>query len=216
MGKGFGRFAVRNIGASAATMTADIAYYPYISNLVPSHVRAGGPAFTLTVNGKWFCPKSVVQCNGSARTTKYVSATQLTAQITAADMAKAVAVYIMVVNPTGLDSNGLPIVMPTYPLIGAIIMMSAGFQGLGMTWIAMVMHVLRNIILKLPLAFWFAALWGVSGIWWSFLASALASAGLAVGWMWVVLRNLGSRGVEALQSEGEIATLAAQESGQEA
>lgn len=83
------------------------------------------------------------------------------------------------------------IMMPAYPLIGASIMMSAGFQGLGKAWIAMIMHLWRNIVTKLPFALFFAALWGVTGVWWAFPASSLASAGFTIGWMALVLRGLG-------------------------
>lgn len=83
------------------------------------------------------------------------------------------------------------IMAPAYPLIGASIMMSAGFQGLGKSWIAMIMHLWRNIFTKLPFAVWFAALWGVTGVWWAFPASSLASAGFTIGWMAMVLRYLG-------------------------
>jgi putative MATE family efflux protein len=84
------------------------------------------------------------------------------------------------------------IMMPAYPLIGATIMMSAGFQGLGKSWIAMIMHFLRNVVTKLPFAYWFAALWGVTGVWWCFPASTLATAGFSFVWMWLVLRKLGA------------------------
>lgn len=86
----------------------------------------------------------------------------------------------------------LRIMMPAYPLIGATIMMSAGFQGLGKTWVAMLMQVWRNVILKVPFAFCFAAMWGVTGVWWSFPASTLASAALPLVWMWLLLRRLGT------------------------
>lgn len=90
--------------------------------------------------------------------------------------------------PLGVEY--LRIMMPVYPLIGASIMTSAGFQGLGKAWIAMVMHLWRNIITKLPFAYWFGALWGLGGVWWSFPASTLATAGFSLGWMWLVLRRL--------------------------
>jgi putative MATE family efflux protein len=90
-----------------------------------------------------------------------------------------------------LGVSYLRIMMPVYPLIGASIMMSAAFQGLGMSWVAMVMHLWRNIITKLPFAWWFGAVWGLKGVWWSFPASTLASAGFVFVWMWYVLRGLG-------------------------
>jgi len=52
---------------------------PEITSLSPTGVTAGSGAFTLTVNGSGFINGSVVNFNGNARTTTYVSATQLTA-----------------------------------------------------------------------------------------------------------------------------------------
>jgi len=72
---------------------------PATSSLSPATATAGGPRFTLTVNGTNFEPPSVVQWNGAARATTYVSATQLTAAIAAADLAAAGTVPVTVVNP---------------------------------------------------------------------------------------------------------------------
>ncbi|MEW5868603.1 MAG: C39 family peptidase, partial [Chloroflexota bacterium] len=82
---------------------------PTLSNLNPSSATAGGAAFTLTVNGTNFVNGSVVRWNGSNRTTTYVSATQLTAAITAADIATAGTVPVTVFNPTpgGGTSNAV-------------------------------------------------------------------------------------------------------------
>ena len=67
---------------------------PYINpltanptGLVPSTAVAGGPAFTLTVNGGGFISGSEVRWNGFPRTTTFISAIQLTATITAGDIA---------------------------------------------------------------------------------------------------------------------------------
>src|SRR5262249_56583273 len=60
---------------------------PAISSLSPTSATAGGAAFTLTVNGTGFISSSVVKWNGTARTTTFISATQLQAAITAADIA---------------------------------------------------------------------------------------------------------------------------------
>jgi hypothetical protein len=60
---------------------------PVLSTLAPSSAPRNGPAFTLTVTGSGFVPGSVVQWNGSSRTTTFISATQLTATILAADIA---------------------------------------------------------------------------------------------------------------------------------
>ena len=72
---------------------------PSISSLSPSSASAGEAAFTLTVNGSDFISASAVQWNGSGRKTSYVSATQLKASITAADIATAGTTNVTVVNP---------------------------------------------------------------------------------------------------------------------
>src|SRR5439155_17781808 len=60
---------------------------PVLTTLAPSSATVGGAAFTLTVTGSGFVPASTVRWNGAARTTTFVSATQLTAAIPAADLA---------------------------------------------------------------------------------------------------------------------------------
>jgi hypothetical protein len=52
-----------------------------ITSLNPTSATAGGPTFTLTVNGTNLVSGCVVQWNGSALTTTFVSATQLTASV---------------------------------------------------------------------------------------------------------------------------------------
>lgn len=73
---------------------------PTISTLSPTGAVAGGAAFTLTVNGAGFVNASTVQWNGAARTTTFVSATQLSAAITAADIASAGTGTVTVSSPT--------------------------------------------------------------------------------------------------------------------
>src|SRR5207237_8210781 len=62
---------------------------PTTTGLAPASVVAGGAQFTLTVTGTNFVTSSVVRWNGAARATTYVSATQLTAVVSAADIATA-------------------------------------------------------------------------------------------------------------------------------
>jgi hypothetical protein len=74
---------------------------PFIEQpLVPVSTAPAGPAFTLTVNGLGFLSTSTVNWNGSPRTTTFVSSTQLTAAISAADIASAGTASVTVVNPT--------------------------------------------------------------------------------------------------------------------
>ena len=82
---------------------------PATTNLSPSSATAGGTAFTLTVNGSGFIDGSVVRWDGSDRTTTFVSSSELSAQITAADIATAEAAQVTVFNPApgGGTSNAL-------------------------------------------------------------------------------------------------------------
>ena len=72
---------------------------PVISSLAPASAPSGGPAFTLIVNGTGFVNDSAVQWNGANRTTTYVSSTQLTAAISAADIVSAGTATVTVFNP---------------------------------------------------------------------------------------------------------------------
>jgi uncharacterized protein (DUF2141 family) len=73
---------------------------PFINQpLVPDAVAPGGPDFTLTVNGTGFVSTSTVNWNGSALATTFVSGSQLTAVVSAADIATASTASVTVVNP---------------------------------------------------------------------------------------------------------------------
>ncbi|MFN0083977.1 MAG: IPT/TIG domain-containing protein [Blastocatellia bacterium] len=73
---------------------------PAISSLSPNTAVEGGGGFTLTVNGSGFVNGSVVRWDGQPRTTGFVSATQLTAQILATDIVGAGTAAVSVFNPT--------------------------------------------------------------------------------------------------------------------
>lgn len=87
-----------------------------LTSLSPSTAVAFGSAFTLTVNGSNFTTQSQVMWNGSSRTTAFVSASQLTAQIGAADIAAAGTVQVSVSDPTNGNSNSLPFTIQVAPL----------------------------------------------------------------------------------------------------
>jgi len=87
--------------SSGQTFTISVSNpVPTLSALSPSSATAGGSAFTLTVTGTNFVAGSIVRWNGNDRTTTYVSATQLTAAITAADIASSGTASVTVFNPT--------------------------------------------------------------------------------------------------------------------
>src|SRR5260221_8356194 len=67
--------------------------------LVPGTAAPGGNAFSLAVNGTGFVSGSSVEWNGSPRTTTFVSGSQLTAAINAADIAVAGTAAVTRVNP---------------------------------------------------------------------------------------------------------------------
>jgi len=83
---------------------------PTITTLSPTSATVGGAAFTLTVNGTNFAPTSVVNFNGTGKTSTFVNATQLTAAITAADIATAGTVNVSVTTPApgGGSTGSLP------------------------------------------------------------------------------------------------------------
>jgi len=78
-----------------------------ISKLFPFSASAPAAATTLTVNGTGFTGSSIVRWNGSPRTTTFGSATQLTAAITAADLACGGVPQVTVMDGAN-TSNSLP------------------------------------------------------------------------------------------------------------
>lgn len=80
---------------------------PVLASLLPSSKIAGTGAFTLTVNGANFVNgTSGVRWNGGSRTTTFVSSSQLTAAITAADIASSGTASVTVANGAAV-SNAL-------------------------------------------------------------------------------------------------------------
>ncbi len=91
---------VVNAGASAPV--------PVASGISPGFASAGGAAFTLTVTGSGFAANSTVYWGTTALTTTFGTANQLTAQVTAADIANggiAVAITVVTPAPGGGTSN---------------------------------------------------------------------------------------------------------------
>jgi hypothetical protein len=85
---------------------------PIVSSLSPTSANVGDPAFTLTVSGTGFVAGSVVEWNGAALSTTYISATQLSALVDAGRLALPGTASVTVVNsnPTQI-SNSLPFVV---------------------------------------------------------------------------------------------------------
>jgi hypothetical protein len=97
-------------GYSSKTTPPVAGSVPAIAALSPASMTAGSAAFTLTVNGTNFGSQAVVNWNGAARTTTFVSGNQVTAAIPAADVATAGSAAVTVTNPgtpgTGMYGSG--------------------------------------------------------------------------------------------------------------
>lgn len=72
---------------------------PSITALAPTSATVGAAAQTLTINGTGFMSTSTVTYNGTAHTATFVSATQLTIPLTAADQATVGKYAVVVTNP---------------------------------------------------------------------------------------------------------------------
>lgn len=80
---------------------------PFITSIAPTSRIAGSTGFTLTVNGQNFLSTSVVQWNGSPRTTTYVSPTQLTVAIPASDIVTSGTALVTVTNGTTVSNSNV-------------------------------------------------------------------------------------------------------------
>ena len=87
------------VATAAYTLNISTNPNPVIAGMSPASATAGGAALTLTVNGYEFIPSSTVYWGASALATTYVSASQLTAQVTAADLSTAGITTITVQSP---------------------------------------------------------------------------------------------------------------------
>ncbi|MBK7927731.1 MAG: hypothetical protein IPJ98_09625 [Bryobacterales bacterium] len=93
---------------------------PTISSLAPSSISAGAPGFNLTVSGTGFVAASVVHWAGTALTTAYISATQLTAAVPAGLLLNPGAVNVTVVNPGPVTSPTATFTVGAAPTITTI------------------------------------------------------------------------------------------------
>jgi hypothetical protein len=89
-----------NYEAAQATGTLTITnQMPSVATLLPAQVVAGDDGFSLRLVGTNFVSGAVVWWNGSARTTVFLSGTELTAGIDASDIARAWNANVVVQNP---------------------------------------------------------------------------------------------------------------------
>lgn len=115
---------VRVPGAAEAEPLKFAVYNPapviYPGGLEPVAVEAGGPAFTLVVNGASFADGAVVRWNGMDRPTLYRGPAQLAAFITAGDIAQPGTASVAVFNPRpggGLSASQAVVVETATPAL---------------------------------------------------------------------------------------------------
>jgi len=102
--------AVHNGRYDTATLTV-IGPAPTITGLNPESITVGGTGFYLTVEGFDFSNTSIVNWDGAALATTFISSTRLMAYVTTADFAEAGSVDVTVVTPApgGGVSNAMSV-----------------------------------------------------------------------------------------------------------
>jgi subtilisin-like proprotein convertase family protein len=80
---------------------------PVLSSLSQAEACEASAGFTLTVNGSNFLAGAAIRFNGVNRTTTFVNATQLTTEVTSAELVSATVIEVSVVNPDLQLSNSL-------------------------------------------------------------------------------------------------------------
>ena len=102
-------YAPSAVASAAYVITLPQNPAPIIDSLAPAYASAGGAAFTLTVTGSNFINGSTVYWGTTALATTFGSASQLTAAVTAAEIAGAgqAAITVKTPAPGGGASNGL-------------------------------------------------------------------------------------------------------------
>ena len=124
--QGTASVTVQNPGSAASTavtftINQSSSAASSLSSLSPNSVAAGGPDFTLTVNGSGFLSGATLQWNGSPHFANFISGSQLTVYVPASLIASQGSVSINVRNPDGTTSNTLSFTInaPT-PAISAL------------------------------------------------------------------------------------------------
>lgn len=82
---------------------------PSITSLSPSSAVTGDAAQTLTINGTGFLSSSTVTYNGAAHTATFLSATQLTIQLSASDQGTVGTYPVVVTNPAPGGGSSAPL-----------------------------------------------------------------------------------------------------------
>jgi len=95
------------VTTAAYTITPPVNASPVIGSISPAFTSAGGTSFTLTVSGTGFTSGAAVYWGTVALNTQFVSASQITAQVPAADIANTgvTAITVQTLAPNTSTSN---------------------------------------------------------------------------------------------------------------
>ena len=93
---------------------------PSVTSVSPTLTTAGGSAFTLTVDGSNFVSASTVLWNGTARITGFVNTNQLTASISAADIATPGTPSVSVSSPPPGGGQSAPVTLTVSSLVPSL------------------------------------------------------------------------------------------------
>lgn len=115
------QITVRNPnGGTSAPLTFSVTNpsTPTLASISPPRATGGGAAFTLTLNGSNFVSGSVVNWNGTSKTTTFVSNIELKAAILAEDIRVGGDFQVTVTNPApaGSTSNALTFSVSSFAL----------------------------------------------------------------------------------------------------
>ena len=119
---------IAGVTVSSSTVTSNTSTFtmaapntlpsPSIAVLTPSSAAAGNPAYLLGIEGAGWVPCSVVQWNGSGRTTLFVGTTGGAAAIPAADIATSGTAQVSGVNPSPGGGTSNAITVPIFATPG--------------------------------------------------------------------------------------------------
>jgi hypothetical protein len=138
------RFQIRKTDGSANRINFDdfsVTSYsgtppsPTLTSVSPGSVVAGSPSFTITATGTNFTNTSVINWNGAALTTTYISAASLSAIVPSTNITTAGIDSIRVSTPGAGTSNAIAFIVqsPPAPVLNSVSPNTASAGGAGFT-----------------------------------------------------------------------------------
>lgn len=129
---------------------------PVLTSMSSLSTAVGGTSFLLTVYGSGFVPGSVVAFNGIPKTTTFVSSGQLTAVISASDIAMTGDYVINIVSPAPGGGTSGNMIFTVNPTSGTPVLPNTGFGPIEPTsgtseWAMIVMAMMSALILSITL-----------------------------------------------------------------